>query len=768
MLLYCPQCARTYALRSAVEGWELCCAACGSVLAAGSPPGELRLSLAGILRLRWREKDPFLGRAIAGVRLARRLTVYPTRIVYRGAHKGLRAQVRVEVFPAAFVDQNMDYIQRLFARAAATNETRSTYVVTVLDLGRRRDCCFVVTERQPSNLRALLDREGGLSVRRALVFADNVLSGLSAVEAVGRAHGNATPDGVLLSYDGSAKLDHLGQVQRPEDLRRLVITPGGNVTGPAFYAAPEAIGAGGSGQGSEDRADIRSDIYSLGITMYEMLGGRPPYEAATAEQVLRKHAQEPTPDLSLAAPAVPAELSRFVARLMAKDRAERPQTPQQALAELRDCAVSLSRRGRIEPVSAAASGPERKRAAARSATLWSIAALVLVALAIIPVVWMYRQRQHASAAAEQTQPGAPQKVLVVLGPARPALKDELTPDEVLAVRTLIAQALALYPDLSVADESHSQDAEKTGMVAPESLEKAGVSHVLVAAYAAGFGRRNWTLRFITPAKKPWSASVECAVEAEGRGSLAPLESAVNELLCKAAVQMKLGAVPALPSSADPKVWAPATGADAKAWALIGRALLAEREDRWDEALACARQAHASAPDAASFALLSAFYEAVESVRKTGRFPDASPDAGTSSGSGGAGLVAVPPEMAAIRRVLKATGEGDPAAVERSFADYLQQFPRSARGYFLLGLWRLHGERSEETAVVAFRHAFELDPRYTPPAHACVELLARRSPAEVEAFVKDAAARIEDKDAVRRIEEFAHQLASARYAPRASP
>jgi lipoprotein NlpI len=118
-------------------------------------------------------------------------------------------------------------------------------------------------------------------------------------------------------------------------------------------------------------------------------------------------------------------------------------------------------------------------------------------------------------------------------------------------------------------------------------------------------------------------------------------------------------------------------------------------------------------------------------------------------------------MAAIARVLDAMGRNDQAAIEGNFAQYLQQFPRSARGYFLLGLWRLHGESNEDGAAVAFRHAFELDPGYMPAAHNCIGLLAGRGPAEVEAFLKAVAARIEDKDIVRRLEDFARQPGPAR-------
>jgi hypothetical protein len=659
--------------------------------------------MASLIGLRPKEKDPFLGKTISGARLNKLLTVRPTRRIYRAMHLETRAGLRVEVFPTEFVDLNMDYVRELLTSAAVTNELRSIYVTTILDMGRRRDCCFIVCPFEPSSLRSLLAKKGRLEIRRALAFAEDILRGLVAVEEAGAMHGNVTPDGVLLGHDGTAKLDHLGTALRPEDLNLLHVSERGAVCGPALYMAPETL------RGAA-KADIRSDLYSLGATLYEMLAGRPPHEGATAQEVLRKHVTEAAPDLRRARPEAPEALSQFVARLMARAPAERPQTAQQALDELRECAVSLSRRGQMEPVRAAVTPAEQKRSGAKWAAGWSVFAAVLVVAAVVPVVLMYRGCRSAATRPADADPHVPQRVAVVIGEGDPLLKDPISAEESLAVRTLIGQALACYPSLAVADAAETAELEQSGRATQEFVEQAGLKHLLVAAHSRGLGRRNWTLRFITPGSRPWSVSADCALDEGQSKGLGPLEQAMSDLMRKAAVQMKVPAAPLLP-----------TGADATAWALLGTALQAEREDRWLDALSSARQATANAPRAVPFAALTAFYKAVDELRRTGK-TSAPPELDPSK---------LPAETASLMQVLEEMDRGDRAGVEKQFADCLVRFPRSARGYFLLGTWRLYSEAQREDAAAAFKHASEIAPGYAPAVHAYAGPAERKTASDTD-------------------------------------
>ncbi|MHC4592152.1 MAG: protein kinase domain-containing protein [Planctomycetota bacterium] len=721
--LYCQQCGRRYRPRAPLDGVELHCGACGGGVARERPSRTGR-----------KEKDPFRGKTIAGAKLRKRLAILPDRMVYRGTHGQLRAEVRVDVFPADFVDRNMAHIRRLFGQATVTGDVRSVHVVTLLDLGRRRDCCYIMTEFLPFGLRSLLQQKGPLAVNRALALVENVLRGLVAINEIGAVHGNVTPEGVLLAYDGSAKLDHLGMALLPEQLNRLVLADDGALVGAAFYIAPERAH-------DERQAGIGSDLYSLGVTMYEMLSGKRPYEGSSAQEVMLRHASAPVPGVRDVAPEVPEEIARFVARLMAKDPADRPQTSQEALDGLRERAVELSRQKVIKPVIAAITPRERLRSAVKWTAAWTVVCAVLVLLAVFPGVQMCRQRRRARAIKAAVEAPQSRRALIVVREREPLLGEGLPPERSLAMRVLLAHRVAFYPEFEVVDPFYTEKLAAPGRTTEQIRTAANASYALVAEYAPGLQRGHWTLTFVGQEKRPWSLSVECAVEDNDPRGLDAVEAALNQVLGQAARKVAPGR-----SAGD----CPMTGADTLAWSEIGEALLAEREGRWQDALAAADRARQRAPDARPFGLLAAFYAAADRAQATGKFPH-----GAQRSADG-----LPPEMAALAAVLDCLGREDGAAIEKRFAEMLARFPRSARGYFLLGLWRLHGQNRTDEAGIAFRHALDMDPGYMPAARSYVELLARRDPGQVAGFLGDLEERTADREGVNRLRGYAQQLLQA--------
>lgn len=703
---------------------ELYCAACGGAL-ADRPSAEARRPA----------KDPFAGKVIRGARLRKIVAVRPAGVVYRATHRQLRTGLRVEVFTTAFGEQNPAHMRLLFRRASLTGELRSRYVVSLLDLGRQSDCWYIITDFLPSGLRALLERGGRLPVNRVLTLAEDMLQGLVAVHGAGAYHGNVTPEGVLLGHEGSARLDRLGAVERLEELNRLVISAGGMVAGPALYLASER-------RGDQQRADIRSDLYSLGATLYEMLSGRAPYTGASAGEVLAKHAAAPMPDLRQARPDVPVEICEFIEWLLAKDPDERPQEPQEALDELRHLAVELSRQKKISPVKGAVTRAQRVRSAVKWTGAWTVVAAALGVMAVIPAVLIYQQRRRKQAIQQEVEARAPRSVLILLEGAAPSPEDPLPPRRAGAIRTLAAYRLAFYPELEVTDPLWAAELTKAGK-SPEQVRQAtGSRYLLTAVHTPGFERRNWALTFAGRRRmKPWWICVRCSVEPDQPDGLSALESALDRLLARAAGPLRLG----------PRHHGlPATGAGDAAWALMAEALRAEREGRLREALEHAEQAQQQSAGAGPFALLAAFYRAADHAREQGEFPAVS----------GLAAEVLPPKMAALSELLEALGAGERTEVEWAFGERLAQFPRWARGYFLLGLWWLYAEERPAEALVALRHATDVDPGYMPAARACVELLVRLRPEEVEAFLGDHREKVADKESAFRLRRYAEELLAA--------
>ncbi len=278
-----------------------------------------------------------------------------------------------------------------------------------------------------------------------------------------------------------------------------------------------------------------------------------------------------------------------------------------------------------------------------------------------------------------------------------------------AALALLRYRLAFRPSLELL-ESADLPRGPAGARLGEALKELDPAHLLLATHGSGLDRRRWTLTFVQRAGEPWSLRRTCAVP-EGGDDWSVLEEAARDLLAEAAGRLGL------------PEWEPGplAGGGPQQWAAMARAVQAELEGRWEEAREGARQA--PGPPGA---FLRAYYGAVQSAVTEGALAPAElpPQAG------------LPPEMAALAEVLDALETGEEGLVRERFGACLSRFPRSARGYFLLGLWRLHELELPEEAFLAFRQAARSDPRHLAAARACVDVLVGRRPEELAAFLKE--------------------------------
>ena len=189
---------------------------------------------------------------------------------------------------------------------------RSPYTVPLLDSGFDEGRYFLVTRFvEGQTLREAL-RPGPLEPARALRLAAQVAHSLEEAELRGIVHRDIKPENIMLAEpDGTAQVLDFGIARQTGS---VTLTGAGSFLGTPLYAAPEVFG------GSTDH---RADIYSLGVTLYHMLTGRPPFEGEPLE-LLRQHREEPPPEEPLA--ALPSAVVEMVLRCMAKSPADRPQS----------------------------------------------------------------------------------------------------------------------------------------------------------------------------------------------------------------------------------------------------------------------------------------------------------------------------------------------------------------------------------------------------------------------------------------------------------
>ncbi|HVH67406.1 MAG TPA: serine/threonine-protein kinase [Gemmatimonadales bacterium] len=174
---------------------------------------------------------------------------------------------------------------------------------------------YVMPYLAGESLRQTLRRESRLAIPRATAIAVQVLDALEHAHAHGIAHRDIKPDNVLLAREGAVLVD-LGIARAIASSGDDRVTRSGFVVGTEEYMSPEQA------QGAPD-VDGRTDLYSLGVVLFECLAGRPPFASASAAAVLDMHQHKPPPDLHGLRREVPKELGHVVARALRKQREDR-------------------------------------------------------------------------------------------------------------------------------------------------------------------------------------------------------------------------------------------------------------------------------------------------------------------------------------------------------------------------------------------------------------------------------------------------------------
>jgi hypothetical protein len=239
--------------------------------------------------------------------------------VYRATDLVLKRTVAVKVLPAALADADPTHVARFEREARAAASLNHPGVVAVYDTGVDEATRFIVMECVTGrDLAAILREQAPLEPARAVSIAERVADALAAAHAAGIVHRDVKPANVMVAEDGSVKVLDFGIARA---LDGATLTHGASVLGSAAYMAPE--------QALGERADERSDIYSLGCVLYAMLTGRPPFTGEAAAAVLHQHVNAETRPPSQINPRVPPALDALVIAMLAKAPDARPQSAAQ-------------------------------------------------------------------------------------------------------------------------------------------------------------------------------------------------------------------------------------------------------------------------------------------------------------------------------------------------------------------------------------------------------------------------------------------------------
>jgi tetratricopeptide (TPR) repeat protein len=250
--------------------------------------------------------------------------------VYRAYDPDNDRQVALKVLPHDLLAGKPVLIERFRREAQHGSKLRHENIVTLYEFGETGGTCFLVMELiEGTNLQDHIAQHGPLTPAEARRLLIQVTRALDYVHRQGLVHRDIKPANILLDRPGPtaiAKLTDLGlaRASRDEEFR---ITREGYTVGTVDYMAPEQAR-------DSSKADIRSDIYSLGCTFFHALTGQPPFPEGTLPERLYKHAEAEPPDVRMLNPAVPDDLAAILDRMLAKRPEDRYQTPAELLDDL--------------------------------------------------------------------------------------------------------------------------------------------------------------------------------------------------------------------------------------------------------------------------------------------------------------------------------------------------------------------------------------------------------------------------------------------------
>ena len=233
--------------------------------------------------------------------------------VYKAHDKLLDRTVAVKVLHAQFAS-DAEFVARFQAEAQGAAKMSHPNIVNIYDVGQEGNAHYIVMEYvSGQTLREELDAGGRLPVATALAIARQIAEALHHAHKNGLVHCDIKPHNILVMEDGRIKVADFGIARA---VTESTMTYNDSVMGSVHYFSPE--------QASGTTITPKSDVYSLGIVLYEMLTGHVPFDGNTAVSIARKHLEEEAPSVRSIVPNIPPVVEALVTRMMAKEPALRP------------------------------------------------------------------------------------------------------------------------------------------------------------------------------------------------------------------------------------------------------------------------------------------------------------------------------------------------------------------------------------------------------------------------------------------------------------
>lgn len=300
------ECGQIHVVPAKNTGRKGKCASCGSVLTV--PTVDTRPDSLS---------DRVIGKMVGGCRLLFKLGGGGMGGVFKGHHVALDIPVAVKILHAHLAEKDPVFIKRFIREARAAAKLQHPNIVGVMNVGFENGLHYLVMPFVGGGSGAsLLAKRGRLSLDKVMDIAVEMARALIVAEGHNLLHRDIKPANILFDENGGAKLADLGLAKSYIEGQDVSITQSGIACGTPLYFSPEQA------KGARD-LDIRSDIYSLGITLYHLINGSPPFKGESAYVIFQKHVHEPLPPFDDDVTPVPDDVLELLKKMTAKNPDDR-------------------------------------------------------------------------------------------------------------------------------------------------------------------------------------------------------------------------------------------------------------------------------------------------------------------------------------------------------------------------------------------------------------------------------------------------------------